>query len=272
MAAAAPSAGQLGLVKPIWRKQRTLVFCSRGTTAKNRHLMNDLRVLLPHSKKDVKLDSKDRLTVINEIAEMKNCNNCIFFETRKRQDLYLWLAKTPNGPSAKFLVVNVHTMDELKMTGNCLRGSRPLLSFDPAFDGESHLRLIKTMLSQAFGTPNRHPKSKPFFDHVYNFSYADGRVWFRNFQITWGDKKKGVELNEIGPRFVLQPIRIFSGSFGGVTLYQNPEYVSPNELRALAKKEAGEKYRDRTADKLMTKKVKEDSMLPEDEIDDVFKS
>lgn len=25
----------------------------------------------------------------------------------------------------------VHTMDELKMTGNCLKGSRPLLSFDP---------------------------------------------------------------------------------------------------------------------------------------------
>ena len=25
----------------------------------------------------------------------------------------------------------VHTMDELKLTGNCLLGSRPLLSFDP---------------------------------------------------------------------------------------------------------------------------------------------
>ena len=57
-----------------------------------------------------------------------------------------------------------------------------------------------------------------------------------------------------------------------MTLYQNPEYVSPNELRALAKKQAGERYRDRTAEKLMTKKGKEDSMLPADEIDDVFKS
>jgi len=25
---------------------------------------------------------------------------------------------------------SVHTMSELKMTGNCLKGSRPLLSFD----------------------------------------------------------------------------------------------------------------------------------------------
>ena len=87
-------------------KQRVLVFSSRGCTARYRHLMNDLRTLLPHSKKDVKLDSKDRLTVINEICEMKNCNNCIYFEVRKKKDLYMWLSKAPNGPSVKFLVVN----------------------------------------------------------------------------------------------------------------------------------------------------------------------
>ena len=28
----------------------------------------------------------------------------------------------------------VHTMSELKLTGNCLRGSRPLLSFDMVID------------------------------------------------------------------------------------------------------------------------------------------
>jgi len=35
---------------------------------------------------------------------MDNCNNCIFFEARKKQDLYMWMAKTPNGPSVKFEV------------------------------------------------------------------------------------------------------------------------------------------------------------------------
>lgn len=29
-------------------------------------------------------------------------------------------------------------------------------------------------------------------------------------------------LVEIGPRFVLTPIRIFEGAFGGVTVYSNP--------------------------------------------------
>ena len=31
-----------------------------------------------------------------------------------------------------------------------------------------------------------------------------------------------------GPRFVLQLIKIFEGSFGGPTLYENPHYVTPN--------------------------------------------
>ena len=44
-------------------------------------------------------------------------NNCIFFEARKRKDLYMWVSKAPNGPSAKFQVQNIHTMAEVKLTG-----------------------------------------------------------------------------------------------------------------------------------------------------------
>ena len=33
-----------------------------------------------------------------------------------------------------------------------------------------------------------------------------------------------------GPRFVLNLIRVFEGSFGGPTLYENPHYQSPNEV------------------------------------------
>jgi ribosome biogenesis protein BRX1 len=44
--------------------------------------------------------------VLNEASEMKNCNNCVYFENRKHQDLYMWLSRCPNGPSVKFLVQN----------------------------------------------------------------------------------------------------------------------------------------------------------------------
>ncbi|WJZ98253.1 hypothetical protein VitviT2T_016792 [Vitis vinifera] len=39
------------------------------------------------------------------------------------------MAKCPSGPSVKFMVDAVHTMEELKLTGNHLKGSRPLFDF-----------------------------------------------------------------------------------------------------------------------------------------------
>ena len=287
-----------------------------------------LRALMPHSKKDVKIDRKDRLSeMVPEICEMKNCNNCLYFEMRKKQDLYLWLGKMPHGPTIKFHVQNsksswkgcllckyflthflrlltpcagaewwfetisvcvclffergeyalpieacfvvllvllperlatcsasyiavltrhrtesmvvlptVHTMDELKMSGNALKGSRPLLNFESVFDQVPELMLMKELLFQAFGTPRSHPKSKPFVDRVMSFFYLDGRVWVRNFQVKWSEDRKNPDdhdLAEIGPRFCLQPIRIFEGAFGGKTLFENSEYVSPNEVCCL---------------------------------------
>lgn len=44
-------------------------------------------------------------------------------------------------------VQNVHTMDELKMTGNCLKGSRGLLSFDKSFDETEWGRLTKEVFT-----------------------------------------------------------------------------------------------------------------------------
>ena len=35
-------------------------------------------------------------------------------------------------------MLNVHTMDELKLTGNSMLGSRPLLNFDAKFDQTPH--------------------------------------------------------------------------------------------------------------------------------------
>ena len=150
-------------------KQRVLILSSRGITARYRHLMEDMKKLIPHHKKDNKLDTKGDIHVVNEIAELKSCNQIMYFETKKNQDLYMYLGKAPHGPSVKFHVVNVHTMDELKLTGNCMIGSRPLLNFDARFDVDPHLQLLKVILSDAFGTPKGHPKSKPFVDRIMSF-------------------------------------------------------------------------------------------------------
>ncbi len=71
-----------------------------------RHLMKDLHILLPHSRKDAKFDSKGQVGLLNELADLHNCNNTMYFEVRKNQDLYLWMAKTPHGPTMKFHIQN----------------------------------------------------------------------------------------------------------------------------------------------------------------------
>lgn len=161
-------------------KQRCLLLSSRGITARYRHLMEDLRTLIPHHKKDSKLDAGDEGpgNAVNAIAEMRSCNTVLFLECRKRQDAYMWMGRVgaTAGPSARFHVTNIHTMDELRLTGNCMKGSRPVLSFDQAFDNFAHLRLLKALFVDVFGTPRGHPKSKPFVDRVMAFYHADNKV------------------------------------------------------------------------------------------------
>jgi ribosome biogenesis protein BRX1 len=162
-------------------KQRCLVLCSRGVTARYRHLLEDLRTLLPHHKKESKLDPGNAGTAkaVTDICEMRGCNTVLFLECRKHQDAYLWMGRVGGqspGPSVRFHVANIHTMDELRLTGNCMKHSRPILSFDSNFGRLEHLKLLKEIFVDIFGTPRGHPKSKPFIDRVMAFYYADNRV------------------------------------------------------------------------------------------------
>jgi ribosome biogenesis protein BRX1 len=159
-------------------KQRCLISCSRGVTARFRHVLEDLRTLVPHHKKESKLDpGKDGIgRAMSDIAAIRDCNTVLFLECRKRQDAYLWLGRTPSGPSVKFHMSNIHTMDELKLTGNCMKGSRPILSFDESFSQVGHLKLLRELFVDVFGTPRGHPKAKPFVDRVMAFYYADKKV------------------------------------------------------------------------------------------------
>ena len=201
--------------------------------------------MMPHGKSDSKMQKKESLFAVNEIAEMKNCSKCLLFEGRKKKDVYMWAANVARGPSVKFEVENIHTMAELKMTGNCLAASRPLLSFCPTFSQDTHWTLIKELLTSIFGIPNQYPKSQPFFDHVFIFSVVDGKIWFRNYQIV----EESGSLAEIGPRMVLNPIKVFDGAFSGQTLWENGSYITPCAKRSVIKRMKAGKYQQKLADK-----------------------
>ncbi|KAF9246419.1 ribosome biogenesis protein BRX1 [Melanogaster broomeanus] len=231
-------------------KQRVLLLSSRGVTHRMRHLMSDLEALLPHVKKESKLDSKSQLHLLPELADLNNCNNALYFEARRHEDLYMWAAKAPNGPSIKLHVQNVHTMDELKMTGNCLKGSRGILSFDKAFDDTEWGKLTKEVFTHIFGVPPSARRAKPFVDHVLTFSLLDNKIWFRNFQILEKDPQQPnappkTSLIEIGPRFVLTPIRIFEEPSAEplfILIQETVEFVTPTAIRTLIKQSKGDKY------------------------------
>ena len=225
--------------KSKWiNRQRTMILSSRRVTHQERHLMKDLITLLPHAKKECKIEkniAKDELT---EVCSNHNCNNCLYFEHRKREFI-LWILKNPEGPSVKFQIKNIYTLKEIRLTGNCLKYSRPLLSFDKSFDTFPHLKLVKELLISTFNTPNNHPKSKPFYDHIITFYNVNNTIFFRNYQILNELSKKfcndddvsKIQLVEIGPRFSMTIVRIFDGVLGGKSLFANPYYLSPSSIK-----------------------------------------
>jgi len=244
-------------------KQRALVVASRGISHQERYLVNDIMSLLPHAKKECKIEKNTAREELNDICFNHSCKNALYFEHRRRE-LVMWLFRSPDGPCAKFQVRNIHTLNEIKMTGNCLKYSRPLLSFDESFETKPHLKLLKEMFTHTFNTPKNHPKSKPFYDHVLSFCNVNDNIFFRNFHIVNelkdkfcdGDDVDKLQLIEIGPRFSLNLIRIFDGPLGGKTIYQNPNYVSP----AFIRRRNAEKFKFRNVKETNRKEVLENQI------------
>ena len=89
--------------KITMKKNRVLSIAAKGITARYRHLMMDLQVLLPHSRKESKMDARDPLSAINEICELRSCSHAIYFDTRRHRDLYVSFARCPEGFDFFFL-------------------------------------------------------------------------------------------------------------------------------------------------------------------------
>merc|ERR1711862_1056816 len=112
------------------------------------------------------------------------------------------------------------------------------------------------------------PKSQPFFDRVYTFSLIDDKIWFRHYQIL---PEEDGSLAEIGPRFVLNPIKIFEASFSGETLWENPRYMTPAATRSLLKKMKAGKYLQHVETKAAYEASRpKESTYNVDETDEVF--
>jgi ribosome biogenesis protein BRX1 len=144
-----------------------------------------------------------------------------------------------------------------------LKGGRGTVVFDKSFDqemeGQQHQSLIREMLRGVFCVPNKGVRGmKPFIDRVIGVYGLDGKIWIRVYEIREGEPDKSskeslkdslkdsdVSLVEVGPRFVLTPVVILEGSFGGPVIFENKQFVSPNQLRSEARVKRAGRYASR---------------------------
>ena len=106
---------------------------------------------------------------LREVADVRGCDSVLYIEGRWRGKAgYLHLGVVPHGPSVRFALLNAHTMDKLRMTGNYLKGSRPVLTFCSFFRGgaagppaQPFLGLLRSMFVRAFGTPGDTLRASP---------------------------------------------------------------------------------------------------------------
>jgi ribosome biogenesis protein BRX1 len=91
-------------------------------------------------------------------------------------------------------------------------------------------------------------------------------------------------LVEIGPRFVLTPIRMFEGAFGGATVFSNPgtiiislcvrdlcimigkEFISPSAVRSALRRDQSSKYNRRKEAEVESTRRKELRKRREDDL------
>lgn len=148
-------------------------------------------------------------------------------------------------------------MEELNLGGNCLKGGRGIVLFDNSFDeslslGQEYKGLVRELLKGVFCVPRVGVRgAKPFVDRIIGVFGVDGKIWIRVYEIreARGDENSGdlrdISLIEIGPRLTLMPIVILEGSFGGPVIYENKEFVSPNEVRSKRRLQKAIKQRER---------------------------
>ena len=84
--------------------KKNLQYSSSSHFQRGRHLMDDLFRMMPHAKTDSKMQKKESLFAVNEIAEMKNCSRVLLVEGRRKRDVFLWAGIVARGPSVKFEV------------------------------------------------------------------------------------------------------------------------------------------------------------------------
>ena len=92
----------------------------------------------------------------------------------------MWIGKI-DGPSIKYRIEKATSAEDQKLFGNCLRNSRPLISFGNEFLQSLDKKIEKNLWIDILNVPKNHPKSQPFFDKMIQLNYIDDKLYIRIF-------------------------------------------------------------------------------------------
>lgn len=181
-----------------------LILSSRGSTALTRYLIKDITKFIK-CEEETKYDIKQNIRSLNDLIDLHKCSSIIYFETTKRNER-VWIGLR-NGVSIKFNVYNLFTIKSLKFAVNCFKNCGHLLFFSEEFDKIDYLITVKKVFSEVFKT------DATMYDRTLCFYWVDNKIWIRNYVI------ENDNLNELGPRIVLEVDKILEKCFSGSVLY-----------------------------------------------------
>lgn len=187
------------------KKKLAVIYLKKNSCKKTRFFCEDLKKLLPNGRVILSSSIKDSFF---SNGERKRSILILLCNGKKNKNLYFFLRNSEGGPIFQFIINNLYSLKRSIFIGNAMKWSKPILTFDKNFLNIPHLRLLRSVLSKLVKSKVNHHNSEPYFDHMISFFYYNSKIWFRNYQINFFDKKKNLKKNpiqfiEIGPRFSL---------------------------------------------------------------------
>ncbi|KAM0672276.1 ribosome biogenesis protein BRX1 [Ordospora colligata] len=181
----------------------SMILSTRAASAKIRYLMKDISKLVK-VEEEHKWDMGNDYHELRELARMNECDSVMFFQSTKRMD-GLWIGIL-DGTSIFFKMHNVSTVRECNFPVNVFVDCGYVLMFSKEFEEIEHLKYVKDVVEHVF-------KSNETKDKALCFFYLDGMIWVRCYKI-------GEDMEEIGPRVVLEVVKVFEKCFSGNFLYK----------------------------------------------------
>ncbi|KAH9386083.1 ribosome biogenesis protein BRX1 [Nematocida major] len=175
---------------------KTVLLLSLKGPSTCRHLINDICSLLPENTvRDSKLKERFSVYEIADIAELRDADNALVIETRKRSPAPIFWAVARNSAGygkesfdvMKFILTGVYTMTELKYVGNPLANTQMTTLFTPEFSNSRGLRKAQAILTRIFNTTREVPESpeatKDYVDKIASFFILDEQIHVRFYHI-----------------------------------------------------------------------------------------